>query len=84
MSAFRVSGHPWPDYPFVESSLDILQCRPLGSGGRLGIIAQPVHRLMLPEAAQFEMADLKDRCLNFHGESISHEQWPADILAEEF
>ena len=70
--------------PFVESSPDILQCLPLGGGGHLGIIAQPVHRLMLPEAAQLEMADLKDRRVNFHGESISHEQWPADILAEEF
>ena len=39
---------------------------------------------MLPEAAQFEMANLKDRRHNFHGKSISHEQWPADILAEEF
>jgi hypothetical protein len=30
------------------------------------------------------MANLKDRRRNFHGKSISHEQWPADILAEEF
>ena len=30
------------------------------------------------------MADLKDRFGNFDGESIGHQQWPADILAEEF
>src|SRR5882672_2080779 len=34
--------------------------------------------------AQFEMADFKDRCRNFGGKSTSHEQWPANILAEEF
>jgi hypothetical protein len=39
---------------------------------------------VLTEAAQFEMANLKDRRCNFPGESISHEQWPLDILAEEF
>ena len=39
---------------------------------------------MLPKAAQLEMANLKDRRCNFPGESISHEQWPLDILAEEF
>src|SRR5258705_12047354 len=38
--------------------------------------------LMLTEAAQFEMADFKDRCRNFCGKSTSHEQWPANILAE--
>ena len=30
------------------------------------------------------MADLKDRFGNFHGKSIGHQQWPADVLAEEF
>jgi hypothetical protein len=30
------------------------------------------------------MADLKDRFGNFDGESMGHQQWPADILAEEF
>src|SRR4029077_9204363 len=30
------------------------------------------------------MADLKDRFGNFDGESIGHQQWPADVLAEEF
>jgi hypothetical protein len=39
---------------------------------------------MLTEAAQFEMADFNDRCRNFGGKSTSHEQWPANILAEEF
>src|SRR5262249_61803956 len=58
--------------------------RPLGSGRHLTALAQPVHRLMLTEAAQFEMADLKDRRRNFHGESISHEKRLADILAEQF
>jgi len=43
-------------------------------------LAQPVHRLMLTEAAQFEMADLKDRRRNFHGESISHEKRLADYV----
>ena len=39
---------------------------------------------MPTEAAQFEMADFKDRCRNFGGKSTSHEQRPANILAEEF
>jgi hypothetical protein len=39
---------------------------------------------VLTEAAQFEVTNLKDRRYNFPGESISHEQWPFDILAEEF
>jgi hypothetical protein len=39
---------------------------------------------MLTEAAQFEMADFKDRRRNFGGKCTSHEQWPADILAQEF
>jgi hypothetical protein len=39
---------------------------------------------MLAEAAQFEMAGFKDGCRNFGGKSTSHEQWPANILAEEF
>jgi hypothetical protein len=39
---------------------------------------------MLTEAAQFEMADFKDRCRNFGGKSTTHEQWPANMLAEEF
>ena len=30
------------------------------------------------------MTDLKDRFGNFGRESIGHQQWPADILAEEF
>ena len=58
--------------------------RPRGRSRHLAVLAQPVQGLMLTEAAQFEMADLKDRRRNFHGESISHEQWPADILAEKF
>jgi hypothetical protein len=39
---------------------------------------------MPAEAAQLEMADLNDRFGKFNGESISHEQGPADVLAEEF
>src|SRR6516225_8092718 len=39
---------------------------------------------MLTEATQLEVADLKDRCRNFRGESTGHEQRPADILAEKF
>jgi hypothetical protein len=39
---------------------------------------------MPTEATQFEMADFKDRCCNFGGKSTTHEQWPANILAEEF
>jgi hypothetical protein len=39
---------------------------------------------MLTKAAQFEMPDFKDRCRNFGGESAAHEQWPTDVLAEEF
>jgi hypothetical protein len=46
-------------------------------------LAHPVHRLVLAKPAQLEMADLKDRFGNFDGESIGHQQWPADILAEE-
>ena len=38
---------------------------------------------MLTEAAQFEMADFKDRRRYFGGKSTSHEQWPANILTEE-
>jgi branched-chain amino acid transport system permease protein len=38
---------------------------------------------VLAKPAQLEMADLKDRFGNFDGESIGHQQWPADILAEE-
>src|SRR6266702_75446 len=58
--------------------------RPRGRSRHLAILAQPVQGLMLTEAAQFEMADFKDRCRNFGGKSTSHEQWPANILAEEF
>ena len=39
---------------------------------------------MLAKPPQLEMADLKDRFGNFDGECIGHQQWPADILAEEF
>src|SRR5262249_56428978 len=39
---------------------------------------------MPAEAAQLEMADLNDWFGNFNGESIGHEQAPADVLAEEF
>src|SRR5260370_16163434 len=39
---------------------------------------------MQAEAAQLEMADLNDWFGNFNGESIGHEQGPADVLAEEF
>ena len=38
---------------------------------------------MLVEAAQFELAELKDRLRDFCNESIGHEQWPADFFAEE-
>jgi hypothetical protein len=38
---------------------------------------------MLVEAAQFEMAKFKDRLRDFCGESIGHEEWPADLFAEE-
>jgi len=38
---------------------------------------------MPAKSAQREMADLKDRFGNFDGESIGHQQWPADFLAEE-
>src|ERR1700737_5001206 len=55
-----------------------------GRSRHLAVLAQPVQGLMLTEAAQFEMADFKDRCRNFCGKSTSHEQWPANILAEEF
>ena len=58
--------------------------RPRGRSRHLAVLAQPVQGLMLTEAAQFEMADFKDRCRNFGGKSTSHEQWPANILAEEF
>ena len=44
----------------------------------------PVDRLVLAKASQLEIADLKDRFGNFDGESIGHQQWPANILAEEF
>ena len=39
---------------------------------------------MLTEATQIEMANLKDRCRNFSGESAAHEQRAADILTEKF
>src|SRR5580704_17800150 len=39
---------------------------------------------MLAKPAQLEMGDLKDRFGNFDGESIGHQQWPADILAKKF
>src|ERR1700730_9955474 len=55
-----------------------------GRSRHLAVLAQPVQGLMLTEAAQFEMADFNDRCRNFGGKSASHEQWPANILAEEF
>jgi hypothetical protein len=58
--------------------------RPHGRSRHLAVLAQPVQGLMLTEAAQFEMADFNDRCGNFGGKSTSHEQWPANILAEEF
>src|SRR5258705_9352999 len=58
--------------------------RPRGRSRHLAVLAQPVQGLMLTEAAQFEMADFNDRCRNFGGKSTSHEQWPANILAEEF
>src|SRR6476659_6116268 len=58
--------------------------RPRGRSRHLAVLAQPVQGLMLTEAAQFEMADFNDRCRSFGGKSTSHEQWPANILAEEF
>src|SRR6476619_484764 len=56
----------------------------LGMAGLLSLSAQGVHSLMPAEAAQLEMADLNDWFGNFNGESIGHEQGPADVLAEEF
>src|SRR6202045_2271316 len=68
-----------------NSSYNLLRViRPRGRSRHLAVLAQPVQGLMLTEAAQFEMADFKDRCRNFCGKSTSHEQWPANILAEEF
>ena len=58
--------------------------RQRGRSRHLAVLAQPVKGLMLTEAAQFEMADFEDRCRNFGGKSTTHEQWPANILAEEF
>ena len=58
--------------------------RPRGRSRHLAVLAQPVQGLMPTEAAQFEMADFKDRCRNFGGKSTCHEQWPANVLAEEF
>src|SRR6516225_2520155 len=55
-----------------------------GRSRHLAVLAQPVQGLLPTEAAQFEMADFKDRRRNFGGKSTSHEQWPANILAEEF
>ena len=37
---------------------------------------------MPAEAAQLEMADLNDWFGNFNGESIGHEEGPADVLVE--
>jgi len=56
----------------------------VGAAGRFALLAHPVHRLVLAKPAQLEMADLKDRLGNFGRESIGHQQWSADILAEEF
>ena len=36
---------------------------------------------MLVEAAQFEMAEFKDRLRDFCSESIGHEQWPAFAIS---
>jgi hypothetical protein len=47
-------------------------------------LAQPVNRLLLAEPSQLEMADLKDRFGNFDSECIGHQQWSANILAQEF
>src|SRR5258707_10683221 len=58
--------------------------RPRGRSRHLAVLAQPVQGLMLTEAAQFEMTDFNDRCRNFGSKSTSHEQWPANILADEF
>src|SRR5712664_4167715 len=58
--------------------------RPRGCSRHLAVLAQPVQGLMLTEAAQFEMTDFNDRCRNFGSKSTSHEQWPANILADEF
>src|ERR1700733_8834953 len=57
---------------------------PLGTAWRFTLLAQPVHRLVLAKPSQLEMADLKDRFGNFDGESIGHQQWPANILAQQF
>jgi len=57
--------------------------RPRGRSRHLAVLAQPVQGLMLTEAAQFEMADFKTGAAILR-QSTSHEQWPANILAEEF
>jgi len=44
-----------------------------GHSRHLAVLAQTVQGLMLTEAAQFEVADFKYRCLNFGGKSTSHE-----------
>src|ERR1700690_2174362 len=54
-----------------------------GTTGHIIVLAYPVNSLMLVEAAQFEMAELKDRLRDFCSERIGHEQWPADFFAEE-
>src|SRR5215831_8343358 len=56
----------------------------VGAGGCFALLTHPVHRLVLAKPAQLEMTDLKNRFSNFACESIGHQQWPADILAEEF
>jgi hypothetical protein len=74
---------PKAEYPNSPYSL-LRAIRPRRRSRHLAVLAQPVQGLMLTEAAQFEMADFKCRCRNFCGKSTSHEQWPANILAEEF
>ena len=75
---FRSAGAPNSLYSLLHA------IRPRGRSRHLAVLAQPVQGLMLTEAAQFEMADFKDRCCNFGGKSTSHKQWPANVLAEGF
>src|SRR5512135_669366 len=67
----------------VERSMTALRNFSRGRGRCLAVLAQPVQRLLPTEAPQFEMADFKDWYRNFGSKSTSHEEWPANILAEE-
>src|ERR1700741_3375081 len=80
MSVSCQKAEVYPNSPY--SLLRAIRSR--GRSRHLAVLAQPVQGLMLTEAAQFEMADFKDRCRDSGGKCTRHEQWPANILAEEF